>query len=51
LRAIRVQDRAPAKLALTQLHRELMDLNSSATRSLEEWLEETLTVHRLHGQH
>ncbi len=37
-----------AKLTLTQLHRELMDLNPSAARSLEEGLEETLTVHRLH---
>ena len=37
-----------AKLALTQLHRELMDLNPSAARSLEEGLlKETLTVHRL----
>jgi putative transposase len=37
-----------AKLELTRLHRELMDLNPSAARSLEEGLEETLTVHRLH---
>jgi putative transposase len=37
----------PAKRALTQLHRELMDLNPSAARSLEEGMEETLTVHRL----
>jgi putative transposase len=36
-----------AKLALTQLHRELMDLNPSAARSLAEGLEESLTVHRL----
>jgi transposase-like protein len=43
-----MQDHAAAKLALTQLHRELMDLNPSAARSLEEGLEETLTVHRLH---
>ena len=43
-----LEDYAAAKLALTQLHRELMDLNPSAARSLEEGLEETLTVHRLH---
>jgi transposase-like protein len=36
-----------AKEALNQLHRELMDLNPSAARSLKEGLEETLTVHRL----
>jgi putative transposase len=36
-----------AKKALNQLHRELMDLNPSAARSLEEGMEETLTVHRL----
>jgi putative transposase len=36
-----------AKEALNQLHRELMDLNPSAARSLGEGLEETLTVHRL----
>src|SRR5436190_19855081 len=36
-----------AKRALDQLHRELMDLNPSAARSLEEGLEETLTVHKL----
>ena len=38
---------ADAKRALDQLHRELMDLNPSAARSLEEGLEETLTVHKL----
>jgi putative transposase len=43
-----LEDHAAAKLALTQLHRELIDLNPSAARSLEEGLEETLTVHRLH---
>ena len=37
-----------AKLALNMLHRELMDLNPSAARSLSEGMEETLTVHRLH---
>jgi transposase-like protein len=36
-----------AKRALERLHRELMDLNPSAARSLEEGLEETLTVHKL----
>jgi transposase-like protein len=36
-----------AKRALEQLHRELMDLNPSAARSLEEGMEETLTVHKL----
>jgi putative transposase len=37
-----------AKLSLHTLHRELMDLNPSAARSLGEGMEETLTVHRLH---
>lgn len=37
-----------AKQALDRLHRELMDLNPSAARSLGEGMEETLTVHRLH---
>jgi transposase-like protein len=46
--AYAMEDHAAAKLALNQLHRELMDLNPSAARSLEEGLEETLTVHRLH---
>ena len=46
--AYAMEEHAAAKLALTQLHRELMDLNPSAARSLEEGLEETLTVHRLH---
>ena len=36
-----------AKKALQRLHRELMELNPSAARSLEEGMEETLTVHRL----
>jgi transposase-like protein len=36
-----------AKGALERLHRELMDLNPSAARSLEEGMEETLTVHKL----
>jgi putative transposase len=38
---------ADAKRALEKLHRELMDLNPSAARSLEEGMEETLTVHKL----
>ena len=42
-----MEDYAGAKQALTKLHRELMDLNPSAARSLGEGLEETLTVHRL----
>ena len=40
-------DYADAKRALERLHRELMDLNPSAARSLEEGMEETLTVHKL----
>lgn len=36
-----------AKRALDSLHRELMHLNPSAARILEEGLDETLTVHRL----
>jgi transposase-like protein len=36
-----------AKRALERLHLELMHLNPSAARSLEEGLEETLTVHKL----
>lgn len=36
-----------AKQALHGLHRDLMQLNPSAGRSLAEGLEETLTVHRL----
>jgi putative transposase len=46
--AYALEDHAAAKLALEQLHRELMDVNPSAARSLGEGLEETLTVHRLH---
>ena len=40
-------DYTDAKRALERLHRELMDLNPSAARSLEEGMEETLTVHKL----
>ena len=36
-----------AKRALERLHQELMDLNPSAARSLEEGMAETLTVHKL----
>jgi putative transposase len=36
-----------AKRALNQILRELMDVNPSAARSLEEGLDETLTVHRI----
>ena len=43
-----LEDYAAAKQALNGLHRELMDLNPSAARSLGEGLEETLTLHRLH---
>jgi len=46
--AYALEDYAAAKQALNALHRELMDLNPSAARSLGEGLEETLTVHRLH---
>lgn len=46
--AYALEDYEAAKLALNQLLRELMDLNPSAARSLEEGMEETLTVHRLH---
>jgi transposase-like protein len=46
--AYALEDYAAAKQALNQLHRELMDLNPSAARSLGEGMEETLTVHRLH---
>src|SRR6266849_407863 len=46
--AYALEDYAAAKQALNSLHRELMDLNPSAARSLGEGMEETLTVHRLH---
>jgi transposase-like protein len=46
--AYALEDYAAAKHALHVLHRELMDLNPSAARSLGEGMEETLTVHRLH---
>jgi len=40
-------DYADAKRALDRLHGELMDISPSAARSLEEGMEETLTVHKL----
>jgi len=46
--AYAVEEYAAAKEALNTIHRELMDLNPSAARSLGEGMEETLTVHRLH---
>jgi putative transposase len=46
--AYALEDYAAAKQELNLLHRELMDLNPSAARSLGEGMEETLTVHRLH---
>ena len=46
--AYALEDYAAAKQALDALHRELMEMNPSAARSLGEGLEETLTVHRLH---
>jgi transposase-like protein len=45
--AYTTRDHAAAKRSLDRLLRELMDLNPSAARSLEEGMEETLTVHRL----
>lgn len=45
--AYAMRDYADAKRALDALLRELMDLNPSAARSLEEGMEETLTMHRL----
>jgi transposase-like protein len=38
---------ADARRALDQIHRELERINPSAARSLEEGMEETLTVHKL----
>ena len=46
--AYALEEYAAAKQALQTLHRELMDLNPSAARSLAEGMEETLMVHRLH---
>ena len=46
-KAYAMVDYADAKRALERLHHELMHLNPSAARSLEEGFEETLTVHKL----
>jgi putative transposase len=46
--AYALEEYGAAKEALHALHRELMDLNPSAARSLGEGMEETLTIHRLH---
>lgn len=45
--AYAMRDYPEAKRALDRLLRELMDLNPSAARSLEEGAEDTLTMHRL----
>jgi transposase-like protein len=45
--AYAMRDYAEAKRALDRVLRELMDLNPSAARSLEEGFEDTLTMHRL----
>lgn len=42
-----MRDYEDARRALERLLRELMQLNPSAARSLDEGLEETLTIHRL----
>jgi transposase-like protein len=47
LAAYGLVDYAEAKRALEQIHRELERINPSAARSLEEGMEETLTVHKL----
>src|SRR5271163_4899219 len=44
--AYALEDHAAAKQAMNMLHSELMDLNTSAARSLGAGMEETLTVHR-----
>ena len=49
--AYAMRDYADAKRALESLLHQLMHLNPSAARSLEEGLEETLTVHRLRVPH
>ncbi|HSQ52017.1 MAG TPA: transposase [Nitrospiraceae bacterium] len=45
--AYATHDHAAARRALDSLLRELMDINPSAARSLEEGMEETLAMHRL----
>jgi putative transposase len=47
LSAYRTRDHNDAERALARLHRELMDLNPSAARSLHEGMQESLTIHRL----
>jgi transposase-like protein len=47
LAAYAMTEYADARCALDQLHRELERINPSAARSLEEGMEETLTVHKL----
>jgi transposase-like protein len=46
-RAYREPTYEEARSALTELHAELEQINRSAARSLEEGLEQTLTLHRL----
>ena len=45
--AYNMREYSEARRLLDLLHRDLMDLNPSAARSLEEGLNETLTIHRL----
>ncbi len=45
--AYSMSDYGAAKAALERLWRQLVEINPSAARSLEEGMEETLTVHRL----
>ncbi len=45
--AYALSDYAAAKAALEKLWRQLCEINPSAARSLEEGMEETLTLHRL----
>jgi putative transposase len=45
--AYAMTDHGAAKAALEKLWRQLVEINPSAARSLEEGMEETLTVHRL----
>ena len=45
--AYAMTDYAEAKAALEKLWRQLVEINPSAARSLEEGMEETVTLHRL----
>src|SRR5215470_8234810 len=45
--AYAMTEEAEARRVLDQIHRELERINPSATRSLNEGMEETLTVHKL----